>query len=60
MADDKTKAGKVDRDRINVNEDYELRYWADKFDVTPERIKAAVKTSGPMVKDVAALLGKKL
>jgi hypothetical protein len=28
MADDKSKAGKPDRDRINVDEDYELRDWA--------------------------------
>jgi hypothetical protein len=60
MSDDKTKTGKIDRDRINVNEDYELRYWAEKFGVTPERLRAAVKTSGPMVKDIAALLGKTL
>jgi hypothetical protein len=52
MADDKTKTGKPDRDRINVEEDYELRYWAEKFDVTSERLKAAVKTSGPIVKDM--------
>ena len=60
MADDKTKTGKPDRDRINVEEDYELREWAKKFGVTPERLKQAVKTSGPMVKDISALLGKKL
>ena len=58
MADDRTKAGQADRDRINVNEDYELREWAKKFDVTPERLREAVKTSGPMVKDIEALLGK--
>jgi hypothetical protein len=28
MADDKTKTGKPDRDRINVEEDYELREWS--------------------------------
>jgi hypothetical protein len=60
MADDKTKTGKPDRDRINPEEDYEVRYWAEKFGVTPERIRQAVKTSGPMVKDIAALLGKSL
>jgi len=60
MADDKTKIGKPDRDRINVDEDYELRAWAEKFGVTPERLRNAVKTSGPMVKDIAALLGKSL
>jgi hypothetical protein len=60
MADDKTKAGKPDRGRINIEEPYELTHWAEKFGVTPERLKAAVKTSGPMVKDIAALLGKSL
>jgi len=58
MADDKTKTGKPDRDRINVDEEYELREWAEKFGVTPDRLKQAVKTSGPMVKDIEALLGK--
>jgi hypothetical protein len=58
MADDKSKTGKPDRDRINVEEDYELREWAKKFDVTPERLREAVKTSGPMVRDIEALLGK--
>jgi hypothetical protein len=24
----KTKVGRADRDRINVNEPYELRYWS--------------------------------
>ncbi len=27
MADDKTKRGPADRSRINVNEEYEVRYW---------------------------------
>jgi hypothetical protein len=60
MADDRTKTGKPDRDRINVDEDYELSAWAEKFGVTPERLRQAVKTSGPMVKDLEALLGKHL
>jgi hypothetical protein len=60
VADDRTKTGKPDRDRINVDEEYELRHWAERFGVTPERLKQAVKTSGPMVKDIEALLGKHL
>ena len=47
MADDKTKTGKPDRDRINVDD--ELQYWSDKFEVTPERLRQAVKNSGPVV-----------
>ena len=60
MADDNTQSGKPDRDRIKVEEEYELRYWSEKFEVTPERLKQAVETSGPMVKDIATLLGKSI
>ena len=31
MADDTSKPGRPDRDRINVNEDYERRDWSEKF-----------------------------
>ena len=58
MADDTTKQGKQDRDRINVNEDYELRDWSKKFGVSPEELKSAVQKVGPMVKDVQQHLGK--
>ena len=58
MADDKSKVGKPDRDRINVNEDYELRDWSRKFGVTPERLKEAVAKVGPMAADVAKHLGR--
>jgi len=58
MADDKTKTRKIDRDGINVNEeDYDLRYWSE---ITPERLKAALKTSGRSAKEIAALLVKTL
>jgi hypothetical protein len=52
MADDKTKTGGQDRQRINVNEDYELRGWAKKFNVTPEQLKEAVKAVGTQADDV--------
>ena len=60
MADDKTKTGKADRDRINVNEDYELRDWCKKFGVSEGELKAAVKKVGPMAKDVAKALNRSL
>jgi hypothetical protein len=60
MSDDKTKTGKPDRDRINVNEPYELRDWAKKFGVSEEALTAAVTKVGPMAKDVAKALGKSL
>jgi uncharacterized protein DUF3606 len=46
MSDDKSKTGRRDRDRINVNEDYELKDWSKKFGVTPEELKTAVQSVG--------------
>jgi len=44
--DDKKNTGPQDSSRINVNEDYELRYWSDKFNVTPDALKQAVAAAG--------------
>lgn len=52
MSDDKTKIGNPDRQRINVNEDYELRHWATKFGVSKEQLKNAVSAVGTNAKDV--------
>jgi hypothetical protein len=57
MADDKTQTGRADRERININEDYELRDWSAKLGVTSWEVKAAVRKVGPMAKDVARALG---
>ena len=58
MPDDKTKHGKADAIRINVNQAYELRDWSKKFGVTPAQLKAAVKKVGVMAADVKRELGK--
>ena len=52
MSDDKRKPGRPDRDRINVNEDYELRDWSKKLGVSKEQLAAAVNRVGPMIRDV--------
>ena len=52
MPDDKRNPGRLDRDRINVNEVFELRCWSNKFGVSKEELAAAVKRVGPMVRDV--------
>ena len=46
MSDNTNQRGGQDRSRINVNQDYELRDWARKYGVTPERLKDAVKAVG--------------
>jgi hypothetical protein len=58
MSDDPSKRGKQDRDRINVSEDHELRYWTQKFGVSQDELKSAVQKVGPMAKDVQQHLGK--
>jgi Protein of unknown function (DUF3606) len=57
MPDDKTKTGPADANRINVHEDYELRYWTKQLGVTTDRLKDAVRAVGPMVRDVKSHLG---
>jgi uncharacterized protein DUF3606 len=39
MADDRTKSGAQDRDRINVHERYELEYWSKKFGVSQDELR---------------------
>ena len=46
MTDDPTKKGVQDRTRINTSEDYELRYWSEKFGVSQDQLKAAVQKVG--------------
>lgn len=58
MPDNKKIPGPEDRERINVNQPYEVRDWAKKFDVTPDRIRDSVKRVGDRVKDVKRDLGK--
>ena len=45
-----------DRALISTSQDYEVRYWAKKFKVTPARLKAAVKVAGRSSKKVGAYL----
>ncbi|RZJ31366.1 MAG: DUF3606 domain-containing protein [Flavobacterium sp.] len=52
MMDNKQKTGKADDSRIDVNESYELQYWSEKFDVSRDELREAVKSVGPIAKDV--------
>lgn len=55
MSDDKTKKH-IDGMRISLKEDYEVRYWMERFDVTQEQLEKAVKEKGHSVKNVEAYL----
>ncbi|GGF28379.1 hypothetical protein GCM10011518_42130 [Flavobacterium limi] len=57
--DDKSKTGKSDDSRINVNESYELQYWSEKFNITAEELKEAVREAGSLAADVEKHLKQK-
>jgi Protein of unknown function (DUF3606) len=46
MADDLTNKGPQDRSRISILEPHEVQYWADKFNVSKERLSEAVRNVG--------------
>jgi hypothetical protein len=58
MADDLKKTGRHDDERINVDQDHEVRYWAEKFGLSSQQLREAVNAAGPMVKDVQRHLNR--
>jgi hypothetical protein len=52
MADDPKETRPQDAQRVNVAQEHELRYWSQKFGVSPEQLKRVVSRVGPMAEDV--------
>ena len=40
MADNKVNRGEPDRSKINMNEDYEVKYWAKQLGVSKDQLQA--------------------
>jgi len=59
MADDRTKVGGRDRQRINIHEGYELAHWSKRFSVSKETLKRAVAKVGDRAEDVEKELKSK-
>ena len=49
MSDDLSKKGPPDSTRVNVNEPWELRYWAETFGVSEDELRQAVASVGVQV-----------
>lgn len=60
MSDDPTNRGGQDKQRISLSEDYEVRYWTEKFQVTPDELRDAVDKVGDRAAAVAQELGRAL
>lgn len=59
MADDPTKKGLQDRNRVNPNEEYEVRYIAEMLNVTPDEIREAIKKVGNNRNDITEYISSK-
>lgn len=52
VSDDKSQTGGQDRKRISLEQDYEVRDWAEKFGVSADELRASVGRVGNMADDV--------
>jgi hypothetical protein len=46
MADDKTKKGKQDRNKVSGSENYEINYFKDKLGVSSQAVTGAIRATG--------------
>jgi hypothetical protein len=58
VTDDKSRKGPTDATRVNLFEPYDVTYWAEKWNVSPAKLKAAVSKVGPLTLRVAHELRK--
>jgi hypothetical protein len=58
MSDDKFNRGQPDRSKINMHEDYEVKYWTRHFGVTREELQKIVDRVGNSAREVAKEFGK--
>lgn len=58
MSDDKTKRRPQDASKINIHEDYEVRWWCGEFGCTKDQLIAAVKAVGVSAAAVRKHLGR--
>jgi len=52
MSDNKSVKRPLDAFKININEDYELRYWSKTLNVSPDELREAVNKVGPQASKV--------
>jgi hypothetical protein len=56
MSENKSRTA-ADRKRINVHEDYELRFWSKKFGVSRDELRRTASKVGNFADDIARELG---
>jgi len=58
MADDKLNRGEPDRSKINMSEDYEVKYWTERLGTTREELQKVVDRVGNSANAVAKEFGQ--
>jgi hypothetical protein len=57
MSDDRLNRGQPDRSKINMSEDYEVRYWTKHLGITRDELEKVVEKVGNSAKAVEKELG---
>jgi hypothetical protein len=57
-ADDKSKTGQADRSQVNTSERYEVGHLAEKFNVSPEKVREAEQKVGKSRQKIEEYLTK--
>ena len=57
--DDPKNRHQPDRSRINLSQDYEVRYWTEKFGCTEDELRRAVAQAGSSASAVEQVLKTK-
>jgi len=59
MTDNTADRGPVDRSRISLSQDFEVRYWSQRFGIDEQALREAVEDVGPSVQDVEQYLANR-
>ncbi|MBD3581284.1 DUF3606 domain-containing protein [Flavobacterium selenitireducens] len=46
MADNKSKTGKADRNKVSGSENYEIQYFKEKLGVSSQAVSGAIRATG--------------
>ena len=57
MSDDRRKRGQLDGSKINMSEDYEVKYWAKELGVTRDELQKLIDKVGNSAAAVRKELG---
>jgi hypothetical protein len=53
MIDDKSKAGVIDNDGIDLGAEYEVAYWTKKWGISEAALRIVHFSNGPLARDIA-------